>query len=908
MIRLSVLGKLDLRDDARGELDAVLSQPKRFGLLVYLSAARPHGFHRRDTLLALFWPELDEAHARNSLNQALRFLRQELGPNAITSRGQDEVGIDPAHVWCDAVAVHDAVAAGRLEEALAYFGGEPFKGLHVTDARTVEEWLDGERNWLRQHEAEAARSLAERAEQAGDLTVAVRWGRRAAELARDDERAFRRLFALLARVGDRAGALQAYDDFAVRLRDELGVEPASETQALADKFRRDSDHGSVNSPSLDAPQVREARGGQSLFISSPAASPPERGNLLSEGRYVIEGMLGAGAMATVHLAHDVRHDRRVAVKVLRPKVAAAIGSAGFLREIRIAAALQHPHIVPVFDSGESDGRVFYVMPHVAGESLHARLARERTIAIGMAVRIARDIAEALAHAHNEGIVHRDIKPGNVLLSGDPVTDEWNALVADFGVANAVDSWDTSTAAVSEGSLTEVRIVGSPKYMAPEQAAGGDIDCRADVYAWAVVAYEMFAGEHPFAARRTPQQLIAAHLIERPAAISEKNEALPPGLATLVMRCLEKDPMLRPANGAEVAAALDRALIAEPRPQSARPVSPVKGSSGRSLAKSHSPNKAPRVSQVVRSAIGAVLLVLSGHSRLPNARQTDPLQILGPPAEVEALNQWRASQRPLGPGMRYYAIPVFNTQEATRKLEPNSVVHVFLFADRPNQPDPGIEYITSARVKGISAPTVVADKDGADVSVTLMLEVTTEQFNRLIAATARGQFSVVLPLGEGRLPEHIAYPPNAPVYVPNDTIWQAHAFDTAAVLTAVATYHIRPTLERDVKSGAGGLRAGDSTTLAALQAAFAVARRPTPPLSKDPPPCGGMRPPPPNDRSEPGYTLRLQVYRAADDSALVYMWFRCRYDERTFLRSELLLLKRGPAGWRVERTVGTGAAG
>ena len=195
-------------------------------------------------------------------------------------------------------------------------------------------------------------------------------------------------------------------------------------------------------------------------------------------RYTIERKIGAGGMATVYLAEDLKHHRKVAVKVLRPDLAAVVGPERFLREIEIAAKLQHPHILPLHDSGEADGFLYYVMPYVEGESLREKLAREGELPVPDAVKILREVVDALAHAHAKGVVHRDIKPDNVMLSGR------HALVTDFGVAKAV-----SEATGREQLTTAGVALGTPTYMSPEQAtADPHVDHRADIYAVGVLAY------------------------------------------------------------------------------------------------------------------------------------------------------------------------------------------------------------------------------------------------------------------------------------------------------------------------------------------------------------------------------------------------------------------------------------
>ncbi len=247
-------------------------------------------------------------------------------------------------------------------------------------------------------------------------------------------------------------------------------------------------------------------------------------------RYRIEHELGSGGMATVYLAEDLKLRRKVAVKVLRPDLAATLGSERFIREIEVAAKLHHPHILPLHDSGEADGFLYYVMPYEEGESLREKLTKEGELPIMEAVSLLRDVVDALAHAHEHGVVHRDIKPDNVMVAGR------HALVTDFGIAKAV------TEATGRQQLTTVGVaLGTPLYMAPEQASGDpNIDHRVDIYAVGVLAYELLTGRPPFTGT-TPQMVLSAHITEAPEPITKYRETVPPALALLVMRCLEKKP-------------------------------------------------------------------------------------------------------------------------------------------------------------------------------------------------------------------------------------------------------------------------------------------------------------------------------------------------------------------------------
>ncbi|HEX7981096.1 MAG TPA: protein kinase [Gemmatimonadaceae bacterium] len=288
------------------------------------------------------------------------------------------------------------------------------------------------------------------------------------------------------------------------------------------------------------------------FLERPAAevlgvpeTPPLAARLAKalEGRYVIEREIARGGMATVHLARDLRHGRRVAIKVLREEIAAAIGAERFLEEIRVTASLQHPHILPLFDSGGTDGVLWYAMPFVEGETLRARLAREGPLPVAEALRLSREIADALDHAHARGVVHRDIKPENVLLQ------HGHALVADFGIALALEQ-----AGVDRVTRTGVAI-GTPQYMAPEQAAGERaLDARVDVYALGAVLHEMLAGESPFAAA-TRRAAVRRLMYEPPGALATRRPDVAPFVDAALRRALAAQPEDRFPSAAEFAAAL-----------------------------------------------------------------------------------------------------------------------------------------------------------------------------------------------------------------------------------------------------------------------------------------------------------------------------------------------------------------
>src|SRR6476660_4763506 len=249
-------------------------------------------------------------------------------------------------------------------------------------------------------------------------------------------------------------------------------------------------------------------------MTQPASLPVQRLRDALAREYSIDRELGRGGMATVYLAQDVKHDRVVALKVLHPELAASLGPDRFLREIKLAARLNHPHILPLFDSGDAEGMLYYVMPYVEGESLRERLDREQQLPVDEALHHTRAIASALDYAHRQNIVHRDIKPENVMLY------EGEAMVMDFGIAKAV------SAAGSETLTQTGMMVGTPAYVSPEQAAGEtNLDGRSDQYSLAVMVYEMITGERPFSGA-TPQAIMAKRFTETPKSLTALRPSVP----------------------------------------------------------------------------------------------------------------------------------------------------------------------------------------------------------------------------------------------------------------------------------------------------------------------------------------------------------------------------------------------
>ena len=357
-------------------------------------------------------------------------------------------------------------------------------------------------------------------------------------------------------------------------------------------------------PSVGAPRVHA----RDRLVPSVPSSPLQAGDPLigkTLSHYRIVEKVGAGGMATVYLADDFRHHRKVAIKVMRADLAAAIGQDRFLCEIEIAARLSHPHILPLFDSGAAHGQLYYVMPYVAGESLRARLTREKQLPLEEALRLTREIASALGYAHHQGLVHRDIKPENVLLA------EGIALVADFGIARVLSAGDATgsgeTRAVTQTGVT----IGTPKYMAPEQAQGsGNVDGRADLYALACVLYEMLAGQPPFTGATT-ETILRQHLTVIPRPVTEHRPTVPGAVAAAIAKGLAKLPADRYATAARFAEALATAGSSGPTPTPSPVGSETATPNNLPLQRTHFIGREKELAECARLLSDSRLLTLTG---------------------------------------------------------------------------------------------------------------------------------------------------------------------------------------------------------------------------------------------------------------------------------------------------------
>lgn len=294
--------------------------------------------------------------------------------------------------------------------------------------------------------------------------------------------------------------------------------------------------------------------------------------------YALDREFGGSGRSRIFLATEIRLGRVVVIKVVTPEKGGELFADRFAREVKFATRLQHANIVPLLGTGVAGTLAYYTMPYVDGPSLRARMAGGERLALDEATRILRDVAQALAYAHDQGVVHRDLRPEHILLA------EGSALVTDFGIAKAMSAshtleFNTESLTTTSETLTSAgSTYGSPAYMSPEQAAGSVVDTRADLYAWGVTAYEVLSGTHPFAEYTTPQALLAAHLTERPEPLGARNPQVPRALADVVMQCLEKDADARPESAEEILAAFEggpAAPAAAPEPRKRRTTREVK---------------------------------------------------------------------------------------------------------------------------------------------------------------------------------------------------------------------------------------------------------------------------------------------------------------------------------------------
>ncbi len=536
-------------------------------MLALLDGAGERGLSR-DKLLGYLWPESDLEKGRAALAQALYALRKGIGHDDLFT-GSNEIHLNPERLASDRAAFLADLARGDREQAVARYAGPFLDGFYLSDAPEFERWVETERAALAHEYVAALQQLAAAAEAAGAPAAAIRWWRKLVAVDPLNGGLTLGLMRAMADAGDRLGAIRQAQVYQALVEEEFGGPGDPAVGALAEELRQPAPAPAVAPQRQLAAQLVTAEVVATALkrhrVSRSPAPPPEdsadpagaarrlqqvRDGLAGAG-YAVEREIGAGGMAIVYLARDLRHDREVAVKVVHEDLGATVGAERFLTEIKTTARLQHPHILALLDSGSvgtpgSPGALlYYVMPYVRGESLRDRLQREQQLPVDEAVRLTREIADALGYAHEQGLVHRDIKPENILLQ------RGHALVADFGIAIA-------TQAAGGERLTRAGVsLGTPEYMAPEQAQGtARVDQRADIYALGVVAYEMLTGDPPFTGS-TVQAIMARVLNERPVPPRTIRDTVPPAIDAAVLTALSKLPADRFAMAGDFARALER---------------------------------------------------------------------------------------------------------------------------------------------------------------------------------------------------------------------------------------------------------------------------------------------------------------------------------------------------------------
>jgi serine/threonine-protein kinase len=511
MLRLETLGGLTLSDDGRH-----LSPPRRqLAILGLLAAAGSRGIPR-DKLIGCLWPESSTENARHALEQLVYSIRRQLGE--VLAPGPDPLRLNQAAISSDAADFAARLAAGDPVGAIALYRGPFLDGFFLTGAPQFDGWVERERARLAGDHERALRDLAERAERIGRHTEEIDYKRRLALADPLAERAAADLVRALAAADDWAGATRAAREYMARAREELPGVAVRDLERLVERLQEER-------------REVATEGDQDAGLA----------------RYQVERELGRGAAAIVYLAHDRRFGRPVALKLLRPEVATATDARRFRREIQILARLYHPHILQLYDSGVMPpgavpAGMFYVMPYVRGETLRQRLRRETRLPIEDAVAIAAVVADALAYAHTRGVVHRDIRPENILF------ESGHALVSDFGIAGVLE-----VAGEDRLSATGV-VLGAPEYSSPEQAGGEkNLDGRSDIYSLGCVLYEMLGGEPPFTGRHGA--ILSRHLADQVPPLRTVRPVLAPALEGVVLRALAKQPEARFASAADFARVL-----------------------------------------------------------------------------------------------------------------------------------------------------------------------------------------------------------------------------------------------------------------------------------------------------------------------------------------------------------------
>ncbi|HEX5409546.1 MAG TPA: protein kinase [Gemmatimonadaceae bacterium] len=535
MLKLRTFGGLWVEQDNRPAGAGIGAMRRRALALLALLATAPEQGLSRDKLLPVLWPESDEGKARHVLAQLLYLVRRSLhSDDVILDTGT--LRLNPDAMCTDVADFHAALASGDVERAAAIHAAPFLDGFYLAGAAEFERWAESERTRYAALARTALETLATAAAAAGDHRAAATWWRRVVELDPLSSRTTVALMRALVASGDRAAALQQGRVYEALVREELGDVVDPEIQAVTTWIRATASTAGATASAPEPPvtqPLREQR--YEEYVGRMLAS-----------RYRIERTVGRRSLGTTFQATDIGSGDTVHVRVLLPSLAAIADAASLMNGLHAMARLRHADILPVIDVGQVDDVTFVVTPPPAGESLAARLARHRHLAIHETLRIGAHVADALGYAHEAGMLHLDLTPRRIMLDGDRVT------VIDVGVVDAV------LGAVPGGGSQTAVTVGAPAFMSPEQLEGGTLDGRADVYSLGCILYQALAGESPHTGP-SAQAILARRLTESPRPLRTLRETIPDAVERVVMTALARVPADRFGSMTTMGQALRRAM-------------------------------------------------------------------------------------------------------------------------------------------------------------------------------------------------------------------------------------------------------------------------------------------------------------------------------------------------------------
>jgi serine/threonine-protein kinase len=543
MFRLISLGGLLLQQDGSLHLGPA-AQRRRLALLAIIAAARGRGVSR-ERLVALLWPEATPEAGKHSLYQAVHAIRRALGTDEVLL-GSAAVQLNPEVINADISEFDAAIEQGAYERAVRLYRGPFLEGFRLDRSPEFEQWQDQERLRFSREYASALEALAAAAQQRGQHSDAVRWGRRLAAAEPVSTRAALGLIEALVASGDRASALQFATVHTSLVRQHLDAEPDPVIEAWISRLQAgEAGSDTPVAASLSGRKDRVAPSEDAGVLEARALDELKRA--LAD-RYRIERKLGERAMLLSFAAHDKQDNRPVELHVLGPRLGSLGDADRVLDALDRVAGLHDPRIVPLRGSGTTHGVVYFATAPVEGETLRERLGRERALPLGVTVTIADDLAAALAHAHRRGVRHGDLRPKHVWLTRAGVT------VAGFGLVEALD-----LATASSGASTTAVTIGAPAYLSPEQLAGEvSADERSDIYSLGTILFEMLAGETPFAGTNLGTML-SRKLSHTAPSVRQFRESVPGDLEALVARCLARSSADRFRDALELKDALQSSL-------------------------------------------------------------------------------------------------------------------------------------------------------------------------------------------------------------------------------------------------------------------------------------------------------------------------------------------------------------